>query len=166
VNGSFVFGMDDDDKSVFDRTVEWAIRQGIETATFHILTPYPGTALYDRLSTANRITTRNWDWYDTRQAVFQPANLTAEALEAGYWRANREFYRWGSIFRSAGATHHWSQRIRHLAYSGGWKKLEPLWALIVGAGALPLMMPVLEAVIGGSVAESRPTDKVVEPILG
>ena len=42
VNASFVFGMDDDDETVFDRTVEWAIEQGIETATFHILTPYPG----------------------------------------------------------------------------------------------------------------------------
>ena len=46
VNGSFVFGMDDDGPDVFDRTVEWAVAQGIETATFHILTPYPGTALY------------------------------------------------------------------------------------------------------------------------
>ena len=49
VNGSFVFGMDEDDASVFDRTVDWAIGQGIETATFHILTPYPGTALYGRM---------------------------------------------------------------------------------------------------------------------
>ena len=50
INGSFVFGMDGDDPSVFDRTVEWAVGQGIETATFHILTPYPGTALYKRIA--------------------------------------------------------------------------------------------------------------------
>src|SRR4029077_12654597 len=50
INGSFVFGMDGDDGSVFERTVEWAIEQGIETATFHILTPYPSTALYGRLA--------------------------------------------------------------------------------------------------------------------
>ena len=49
INGSFVFGMDADDGSVFERTVEWAIEHGIETATFHILTPYPGTALYRRM---------------------------------------------------------------------------------------------------------------------
>ena len=54
INGSFVFGMDGDDGSVFERTVEWAIEQGIETATFHILTPYPGTALYRRLAAADR----------------------------------------------------------------------------------------------------------------
>lgn len=53
INGSFVFGMDDDDESVFDRTVEWAVKQGIETATFHIITPYPGTALYERMLQQN-----------------------------------------------------------------------------------------------------------------
>ena len=55
INGSFVFGMDGDDGSVFERTVEWAIEQGIETATFHILTPYPGTALYRRMAAADRL---------------------------------------------------------------------------------------------------------------
>ena len=60
VNGSFVFGMDHDDESVFARTVEWAVRQGIETATFHILTPYPGTALYDRMLAQRRIL--HWRW--------------------------------------------------------------------------------------------------------
>ena len=55
VNGSFVFGMDDDDADVFDRTVDWAVEQGIETATFHILTPYPGTGLYTRMEAQGRI---------------------------------------------------------------------------------------------------------------
>ena len=49
VNASFVFGMDEDDETVFDRTVAWAIQQGVETATFHILTPYPGTPLFRQL---------------------------------------------------------------------------------------------------------------------
>ena len=74
INGSFVFGMDGDDESVFERTVEWAIAQGIETATFHILTPYPGTALYRRhCRRTGRITCDDWDLYDTRHAVFRPA---------------------------------------------------------------------------------------------
>ena len=45
INGSFVFGLDGDDRDVFPRTVDWAVRSGITTATFHVLTPYPGTAL-------------------------------------------------------------------------------------------------------------------------
>src|SRR3954468_22286862 len=96
VNGSFVFGMDEDDPSVFERTVEWAIGQGIETATFHLLTPYPGTGLHARMVAEGRITSQDWDRYDTRHVVYRPAGMTPEQLEAGYWRAYRDFYRWGS----------------------------------------------------------------------
>src|SRR4029079_5039182 len=101
INGSFVFGMDDDDEDVFKRTVDWAISQGIETATFHILTPYPGTALRKRMEEQGRILHNNWDAYDTRRAVFQPKRMTPEQLEAGYWWAYKDFYRWSSIARGA-----------------------------------------------------------------
>ena len=83
INGSFVFGMDGDDGSVFERTVEWAIGQGIETATFHVLTPYPGTALYRRISDQGRLTVHDWDLYDTRHAVFRPARMSAASSNAG-----------------------------------------------------------------------------------
>src|SRR6187455_1795028 len=101
INGSFVFGMDGDDGSVFERTVGWAIQHGIETATFHILTPYPGTALHCRLSEQNRLTVHDWDLYDTRHAVFRPSKMTGPQLEAGYHWAYREFYRWSTIARGA-----------------------------------------------------------------
>src|SRR6266536_1059253 len=71
VNGSFVFGMDDDDATAFDRTVDWAISQGIETATFHILTPYPSTALYGRIAEQGRLLHSRWDLYDTRHTVVE-----------------------------------------------------------------------------------------------
>jgi len=93
INGSFVFGMDEDDASVFDRTVAWAIDQGIETATFHILTPYPGTALHQKMAADGRLLHRNWDLYDTRHTVFRTRGMSEQALEAGYWRAYRDFYR-------------------------------------------------------------------------
>ncbi len=69
INGSFVFGMDDDDEDVFGRTVDWAIKQGITTATFHIQTPYPGTRLYARMRSEDRVVTSDWDLYDTRHVV-------------------------------------------------------------------------------------------------
>lgn len=100
INASFVFGMDEDGPGVFGRTVEWAVTRGLETATFHILTPYPGTALHARLEAQGRILHRNWDLYDTRHAVFQPARMSPTELEAGYWRAYRDFYRWSSIARA------------------------------------------------------------------
>jgi radical SAM superfamily enzyme YgiQ (UPF0313 family) len=149
INGSFVFGMDEDDEIVFDRTVEWAVEQGIETATFHILTPYPGTALYRRLTTRGRITTSNWDLYDTRHAVFRPTRMTAETLEAGYWRAYREFYRWSSIFRAAWTKQSVAERLRHLAYTGGWKKFEPLWDWVIRAKRVSNLLPILEVVLAG-----------------
>jgi radical SAM superfamily enzyme YgiQ (UPF0313 family) len=147
VNGSFVFGMDEDDESVFDRTVDWAISQGIETATFHILTPYPTTALYERIAQQGRLLHGNWDLYDTRHVVYRPAKLTPEALEAGYWRAYRDFYRWGSIFRGAWTQEGWSERLRHVAYAGGWKKFEPAWDFIIRAKRASSMLPVLETVL-------------------
>lgn len=149
VNASFVFGMDDDDDTVFDRTVEWAIQQGIETATFHILTPYPGTVLHQRLSDQGRITSSNWDLYDTRHVVFQPARLSAEKLDAGYWQAYRDFYRWGSIFRSATAHARPIDQLRHMAYAGGWKKFEPLWDAVIRAKRVSQTLPLLENILGG-----------------
>lgn len=71
------------------------------TATFHILTAYPGTALHHRMSDHGRLTVFDWDLYDTRHAVFRPARMTAAELEYGYHWAYREFYRWASIVRGA-----------------------------------------------------------------
>ena len=149
VNASFVFGMDDDDESVFDRTVAWAIQQGIETATFHILTPYPGTVLYKRVQADGRIITSNWDLYDTRHTVFQPKRLTPDSLEAGYWRAYREFYRWKNIVRSSQAHTSLTDQLRHIAYAGGWKKLEPMWDWVIRAKRVAHLLPVLETVLAG-----------------
>jgi radical SAM superfamily enzyme YgiQ (UPF0313 family) len=147
VNASFVFGMDHDNEDVFQRTVAWAISQGIETATFHILTPYPGTALHQRISAQGRILTQNWDHYDTRHAVFQPAHMSPETLETGYWWAYRDFYRWGSILKGAFTKDQWTQRLRHLAYSGGWKKFEPLWDLVIQAKRVGNFIPLLETIL-------------------
>jgi radical SAM superfamily enzyme YgiQ (UPF0313 family) len=149
VNGSFVFGMDNDDESIFGRTVEWAIGRGIETATFHILTPYPGTSLYDRMWRQGRILHHNWDLYDTRHCVFRPARMNPEQLEAGYRRAYREFYQWGSILRGAATKRQWQQRLRHLAYSAGWKKSEAVWKPVIRAGRVSRMLPLLEYVLDG-----------------
>jgi len=147
INGSFVFGMDGDDESVFDRTVGWAIDHGIETATFHILTPYPGTALYQRMAAQGRLTTDDWDLYDTRHAVFRPARMSAESLESGYHRAYRDFYRWRSILRGASMHDDLTGSLRHAAYAAGWKKFEPLWDWVIRAKRVGMMLPVLERVL-------------------
>ena len=147
INGSFVFGMDEDDASVFSRTVNWAVGQGIETATFHILTPYPGTDLYARMAAQNRLLHSDWKRYDTRQVVYQPAKLLPSQLENGYWRAYRDFYSWPNIVKGAQSKNAFGAKARHVAYAGGWKKFEPLWGGIIKAKRAGQMLPVLEQVL-------------------
>ncbi|SEI92964.1 Radical SAM superfamily enzyme YgiQ, UPF0313 family [Deinococcus reticulitermitis] len=147
VNGSFVFGMDEDDAGVFGRTVDWAVSQGIETATFHIMTPYPDTALYRRIEAEGRLLHRRWDLYDTRHTVFRPRLLTPGQLEDGYWWAYRQFYTWPNILRGAGVKDTLGARARHVAYAGGWKRFEPLWDVLIRARQVGLMLPVLEELL-------------------
>ena len=165
VNASFVFGMDDDDESVFDRTVEWAISQGIETATFHILTPYPSTALYKRMEMEGRLTSSNWDLFDTRHTVFQPKRLTSESLEAGYWHAYGEFYRWKNIIQGSKAHEGVANQLRHIAYAGGWKKFEPMWDWIIRAKRVTNLLPVLEAVLAGFQLRFSDDEKLKLPMV-
>jgi radical SAM superfamily enzyme YgiQ (UPF0313 family) len=147
INGSFVFGMDDDDEDVFRRTVDWAVSHGITTATFHIQTPYPGTRLFARTEADGRILTRDWDLYDTRHVVYRPAHLTPEALKAGYDWAYREFYRWSSIAQASLFHGSLKHQAKHFFYAAGWKKFEPLWDLVIRARQLSAMTPLLEGVL-------------------
>ncbi|HEX5169215.1 MAG TPA: radical SAM protein [Cyclobacteriaceae bacterium] len=147
INGSFVFGLDDDDRDVFKRTVEWGVENGITTSTYHILTPYPGTKLYSDMKSAGRILTSNWDLYDTRHVVYKTKNISAEELEAGYHWAYKEFYTWSNI--TAASIQHDSIKhmLKHFLYAGGWKKFEPLWNFIIKTRNLNSMLPLLESVL-------------------
>lgn len=99
VNGSFVFGFDHDRPDVFERTVEWIEANRLECATFHILTPYPGTPLFRQLEREGRLLHRNWDLYDTAHAVFRPRHMTPEELEEGYAWCYRTLFSHRSIWR-------------------------------------------------------------------
>src|SRR6266702_2432621 len=147
INGSFVFGMDDDGEDVFRRTVDWAVSHGITTATFHIQTPYPGTQLHARMVREGRMLTRDWRLYDTRYVVYRPAQLQAEKLKTGYDWAYREFYRWSSVAQAS--LHHGTlkHQAKHFFYAAGWKKFEPLWDLLIRARQLRRVTPLLEGVL-------------------
>ena len=127
--------------------MDWAVTSGITTATFHIATPYPGTQLYTEMAAQNRLTTSNWDLYDTRHVVYRPIGITPQALKAGYDWAYREFYRWGNIVTAARAHQSSKHSLKHLAYSAGWKKFEPAWDFVIRLKRLSQMRPMLEAVL-------------------
>ncbi|RYD56521.1 MAG: B12-binding domain-containing radical SAM protein [Sphingobacteriales bacterium] len=147
INGSFVFGLDDDDKDVFKYTVDWAVSQGITTSTFHILTPYPSTRLYQQMEADGRILHRDWDKYDTRQVVYQTKGLSAAELKQGYDWAYNSFYSWQNIAKASVQHDSVKHMLKHFAYAGGWKKFEPAWNFLIKTQGLNKTLPVLEAIL-------------------
>jgi radical SAM superfamily enzyme YgiQ (UPF0313 family) len=95
--GSFVFGLDEDDPGVFRRTFEFIKETGIDVAHFNILTPFPGTRLYDTLEREGRITDRDWAKYHTGEVVIEPRGMGAEELQKGFWWITRKTYSVGNF---------------------------------------------------------------------
>lgn len=162
INGSFVFGLDDDNKDVFSRTVDWAVKNALTTCTFHILTPYPGTRLFKSMETEKRILHRNWDLYDTRHVVYKTVGVSAEDLKKGYDKAYRDFYSWSNIVRASMQHDNFKHMIKHFTYAGGWKKFEPLWNFLIKTGSLNKMLPLLEAVLS-KIKNKETKEKALSP---
>jgi len=99
VYGSFVFGYDYDDPSVFDDFLEFAERNQMEGAFLPLLTPFPGTRIYQRLKQEARLLTEDWSKYDMATVVFQPKRMTVEELQEGFWKVNRSFYSLPSMLK-------------------------------------------------------------------
>lgn len=104
VNPGIVFGFDNDDESVFERAVEFLTKNQVELAYFNVLTPLPGTALFDRYDKAGRIFDRDWAKYDGKHVVFQPNRMTPEQLQEGFHWANHQFYSLPNIWRRLSGT--------------------------------------------------------------
>jgi radical SAM superfamily enzyme YgiQ (UPF0313 family) len=100
VQAGIVFGFDNDTPSIFRDTLDFLEQAGVQNATFNILTPYPGTKLFQRLEAEGRILTRDWRLYNGRaDVVYRPRHMSAETLLEGYRYANRRFYSPGSVAR-------------------------------------------------------------------
>ncbi len=99
VNASMVFGLEGDTRDVFKNTVDWLIKMRVETLTSHIITPYPGTKVYDEMLKEGRITDFNLSKYNTSNVVFKPLNIREEELVEGYLWVYKEFYSLKNIYR-------------------------------------------------------------------
>jgi len=99
VQGTFMFGFDHDDASIFEETVQRVIDLKIDIPRYSILTPYPGTRLYTRLLAEKRLLSFNWEDYDTMHVVFQPAKMSPDDLYRGFKWAYRETFRIPHIVR-------------------------------------------------------------------
>jgi radical SAM superfamily enzyme YgiQ (UPF0313 family) len=129
VNGSFVFGFDHDRQDVFERTVEWIEANRLECATFHILTPYPGTPLFRQMESEGRLLHRDWSKYDTAHVVFQPARMSVEQLHEGYAWSYRTMFSHRSIWRRRPSDP--SAVLAYLAMSYLYKRSNWLWYYLI-----------------------------------
>jgi radical SAM superfamily enzyme YgiQ (UPF0313 family) len=143
VNGSFVLGFDHDDPGVFERTIEWVERQRLECATFHILTPYPGTPLYRQMQREGRLLHTNWQLYDTANVVFLPRQMTPRQLMDGYEWCYRRLFSTPSIWRRRPVD--WRAVPAYLAMSYLYKRCNTLWPLLIRSRLVgPVWRPLVE----------------------
>ena len=98
LEASLIFGFDDHDESIFDRTLAFLDDCSPGVATFNVLTPYPGTELFRQFEAEGRLLHRDWRRYDHSQVVFRPKLMTPERLYRGWLEVRQEVYRWPAIF--------------------------------------------------------------------
>jgi radical SAM superfamily enzyme YgiQ (UPF0313 family) len=114
---SLIFGFDDDTKDVFKETLDFLNRNNISSASLNILTPYPGTKIYNTFKKEGRLLTHDWRYYDHGTAVFNPKNMTARELQEGRLWAKKEFTKISSVLKRL--PYHLDNPIYHLALNLG-----------------------------------------------
>jgi radical SAM superfamily enzyme YgiQ (UPF0313 family) len=139
---SIVLGLDTDTRAIFDDTLEFLYRNRIPSVTVNVMTPYPGTRIFQRLEKEHRLLTKDWYYYDHKSVVFRPKNMSPEELQEGYRNVVKNFYSRSGI-------------ARHFAWSLGKTPLIPkrilfflLWNIIHRAFAKEIdevSTPLIEA---------------------
>jgi len=99
IMGTFMVGLDDDDPGVFQRIIDFCNDSKLDWALTFIMAPYPGTESYLRLEREGRIFSRDWEKYDSLNAVYQPLLMTVEDLEKGMRKIWKEVFSLPSIFK-------------------------------------------------------------------
>ncbi len=92
IHGMFILGGEDDNRNTIWETLKFVIKQKIDTMQMTILTPFPGTRVYEELEAQKRIFTKDWSLYDAQHIVFKPKLLSAQELQINVIRAYTKFY--------------------------------------------------------------------------
>lgn len=102
---SVIFGFDSEFVETFSATTRFLKKHLVGNAAFFLLTPLPGTNLFDRLSRENRLFHKDWSRYNLTNVVFEPKNFSASKLTEEYWRTFQDYYSLTNIVpRIAGIT--------------------------------------------------------------
>lgn len=121
IQGSVIFGFDTDTHDIFQETLDFLIRNKISLASINILTPYPGTKLYEELKNEGRIINNSWEYYDHHTVVFRPKNMTPLELQLNKIKTKEKFFNlWSLLKRFPGNLHH---PIMYLVVNIGYMKL-------------------------------------------
>lgn len=104
VEAAFIFGLDGDTVDVFDKTLDFLTESAVEVAQLTMMTPFPGTTLYEQLEKEGRILTRDWKYYDFNHVVFRPMNMSPEELQEGTDKLVDQFYSYKAMARRIGAS--------------------------------------------------------------
>jgi len=136
VQAGIVFGFDHDTPAIFKDTLDFLEDTGVQNATFNILTPYPGTPLFQRLDAQGRILSRDWRKYNARtEVVFQPRQMSVDELLAGFRYANQRFYSLSSVVKRLwrSPVQIWWTLPLNLAYVASWASTQ--WSFRGGVPA-------------------------------
>lgn len=99
IMGTFIIGLDDDDSRVFQRIIDFCINEQLDWALTFIMAPYPGTDSFKRLEKEGRIFCKDWEKYDSLNAVYRPILMSVEELERGLRRIWKEIFSLSSIYK-------------------------------------------------------------------
>ena len=109
---SLIFGFDGDDQSIFEETVEFLIESKVAFAQLVLLTPFPGTKIFNDLQKEGRIFSYDWSKYDNVKLVFEPLRMTADQLLGGFHWARHKFDSFPSIIKRF-----WANKRHPILYS-------------------------------------------------
>lgn len=98
VDSAMIFGFDQHDADIFQHSLDFVEQVELDVCHGVILTPFPGTQLFNRLDREGRILTRDWSKYDCDHIVFQPKQMSAETLMQGAQWFYQEYH---SLMRSS-----------------------------------------------------------------
>jgi radical SAM superfamily enzyme YgiQ (UPF0313 family) len=126
IMGTFIVGLDDDDPGVFQRIIDFCINEKLDWALTFIMSPYPGTDSFKRLEKEGRIFCRNWEKYDSLNAVYQPLLMSPEELEKGMRRIWKEVFSLNAISKRI-LKRPWIHPLFYLGMNWQFHKLTKKW---------------------------------------
>ncbi|MCC6143555.1 MAG: radical SAM protein [Candidatus Hydrogenedentes bacterium] len=134
VNASMVFGFDSDGPEIFPATLGWLVQNKVETLTSHILTPYPGTALFEQMQAEGRIIDTDLRHYNTAHVVYRPKGMSAQELHDGYLWMYRQFYALPNILRRLPDRQ--EMRMPYLLFNLGYRKFGKFTSRVASMGMM------------------------------